>query len=185
VRPFSIERLHAMFEIAPAPTVWRHDVDVSPTAAVSMARFEQERGIRSTFYVMTTSPFYTATDAVVLAAQVSALGHRVGLHADLRATPLDNVRRLGDLSVSFHCPDESVMWKKLAGVRSAYAPIWKGRYFSDSRGVFAQGDPEDHFGGEPLQINLHPEWWFDPFFADAIDDETYERFFHEPKQAVA
>lgn len=185
MRPFSIERLHAMFELAPALTQWRHDVDFSPVAAVSMARFEQERGIRSTFYVMTTSPFYTADEALVLAAQVSELGHRVGLHADLRATPLDVVKRMGRMHVSFHCPDESVLWQRFDGFQNAYAPVWKGRYFADSRGVFAYGDPEDRFGGEPLQISLHPEWWFDPFFADAIDDLTYERFFHEPKRVAA
>jgi hypothetical protein len=185
VRPFSIERLHAMFVAAPKATFWRHDVDFSPAAAVSMAKFEAERGIRSTFYVMTRSAFYTPEEAVVLAATVSGLGHRVGLHVDLRTMPLGRLRRPGNLLVSFHCPDESVLWREFDGFQSAYAPVWKGRYFSDSRGRFAHGDPEDAFGGEPLQIGLHPEWWFDPFFADAIDDLTYEQFFHEPKQAAA
>lgn len=176
MRPFSIERLHAMFELAPALTQWRHDVDFSPAAAVSMARFEQERGIRSTFYVMTTSPFYTGREALEIAAVVSALGHRVGLHIDERTGEEPPIAAL----VSFHCPTDAVLWRKFGRFQSAYAPVWKGRYFSDSRGIFAYGDPEDNFGGQPLQVNLHPEHWFDPFWTDAVDPETYRAFFHEP-----
>lgn len=176
MRPFSIERLHDLLTSAPAGTFFRHDVDFSPAAAVSMARFEQERGVRSTFYVMTTSPFYTAAEGLELAAEVSRLGHRVGVHLDWRVSQLP---RWG--LFSFHCPRAKELWRDdIQPARNAYAAIWQGRYFSDSRGRFAYGDPEDAFGGEPLQIGLHPEWWFDPFWTDAIDPEPYRAFFHEP-----
>lgn len=178
MRPFTIERLHDLLTTAPKATFFRHDVDVSPTAALSMARFERDRGIHATYYVMTTSPFYTEREALNLAVVVSALGHRVALHIDNRLA--DDAPPEGSL-VSFHCPTPGLLWEKFETFQSAYAPVWKGRYFSDSRGRFDHGDPEDHFDGRLLQISLHPEWWFDPFFADAIDDATYERFFHEGK----
>lgn len=183
MRPFTLERLGEMLADSPANTVWRHDVDVSLPAAVRMATLEADLGVVATFYVMTTSPFYSAADAAVFAIRAVSLGHRVGLHLD----PSEgvNVEELRGTPVSFHCPNEFVLWRDFATFESAYASRWLGRYVSDSRGVFADGDPEDRFDSEPLQVNLHAEWWFDRASIDWIPDAEYEAFFHESKEQLA
>jgi hypothetical protein len=167
MRPFTVDRLTALLEDSPANTFWRHDVDVSPAAACRMAELEADMGIEATYYVMATSPFYSLMEAHTLVLALQALGHRVGLHADLRETPLvlllDGSWR--GVPVSFHCPSPYLLWGDFEQFESAYAARWEGRYAADSRGAFAQGDPEDRFDGEPLQVNLHPEWWFEPDWA--------------------
>lgn len=185
MRDFSLERLAAMYAQASQNVFWRHDVDVSPEAAVQMAAFEAERGIHSTFYVMTTSPFYPANESVMLAAELVNYGHDVGLH--LQVDEVVTRAELLGCAVSFHRPNDFVLWRDFADIDSAYAFKWRGRYISDSRGVFAHGDPEDRFDGKPLQVNLHPEWWFEKDWADGIDYDTYREFFGEPHphQAMA
>lgn len=182
MREFSIDRLGELLAESPANTFWRHDIDVSPDAALQMAKLEAELGIVATFYVMTESPFYAPTDAVVLAMRLAALDHHVGWHIDPRlpsAYPADGLR------VSWHCPTPEMLWRDFDGFESAYASRWEGRYVSDARGVFRGGDPEDIFDGEALQVALHPEWWFEPRWADAVPDDVYERFFHELKTELA
>lgn len=150
-----------------------------------MARFESCLEVRSTYYVMTTSPFYSPTEGLALAASVSELGHRVGWHIDGRRTPVDQIAHLApDAAVSFHCPRPNELWRRFPGVRSAYDPIWKEHYYADSRGRFSHGDPENARADSTIQINLHPEWWFDPQWHQRISDRVYEKFFYEPKSRL-
>ena len=189
MRPFTQERLGELLADSPSNTFWRHDVDVSTLAALEMATLEADLGIDATFYVMTTSPFYTAAEAAVLAMHLSSLGHRVGWHLD--RDQIVARESLRGLAVSFHCPTDLVLWRDLDHCESAYAAKWEGRYISDSRGRFDL-DPEDAFalqpadGSEPspIQVNLHPEWWFEPDWADQVPDDVYERFFYESKQLL-
>lgn len=185
-RPFSLERLSALLELS--QVTWRHDIDQSLTASLEMAKFEHERGVSATFYVMARSPYYNpfSHHAIEAIRQIRALGHDLGVHCDLNAAR-DNAE-VGGLAyadadiehamlnavypmtyrVSFHCPPASVLWRDIQGFESAYAPQWEGHYFADSRGAFLYGDPEDSTV-RPLQINLHPEHWFPA-------DERHEAF---------
>ena len=76
------------------------------------------------------------------------------------------------------------MWKDLWGnVDYAYIPKWQGRYYADSRGRFDHGDPEDWLDdGKPIQVSLHPEWWFEPdwIHRHRITPEQYQAHFYEP-----
>lgn len=180
MRPFTIARLEALLREAPARTFWRHDVDVSLDAALTMGALEADLGVDATFYLMTTSPFYTAAEALRAAAVLSAAGHRVGCHVDTTWSPLLRIPR--GAAVSFHCPTELELWHDFTWFESAYAARWKGRYVADSRGSFEHGDPEDRFDGEPLQVNLHPEWWFERDWRErraGVAAETVARFLHE------
>mgnify|MGYP001610119665 CR=1 FL=1 len=60
----------------------RHDVDITPWAALAMARLEHEEGVTTTYYFRLHAPFYNlcAPEIMALVQEVAALGHEVGLH---------------------------------------------------------------------------------------------------------
>lgn len=187
MREFTVERLTNLLVDAPRNTFWRHDVDVSCAAAAQMARLEALVGIQATFYVMKKSPFYGADETLRLTAELRELGHRVGLHVTVPFGPEALTAASVEMPLSVHCPPDELLWVDIPGVDYAYAAEWKGRYLADSRGVFAHGDPEDLFDGDPWQINLHAEHWFEPDYITRreIDAELYEWFFHEAIPVVA
>jgi hypothetical protein len=164
---FSRERLLGLFTSAPK-AFWRHDVDLSLDAAVKMARFAQIAGVQSTFYLNPRCDWYNLANREGREAYRAIIhaGHDVGLHCDLDGRhPYAAVRAdrplLGNVldapptdKVSFHMPDDRVLWKDFIGFENAYASEWEGRYLSDSRGAALNGNVTDD-----KQINLHPEHW--------------------------
>jgi hypothetical protein len=189
-RGFGDHRLRKLYDARQGlPTFWRHDVDVSLEAALEMAWFEAQRNVTATYFIMPVdNPFYTETEALGFAGQIADLGHSVALHVDPRYHEdmgylLRAVGHAGQFS--WHCPRVEDLWVAIPKVKSAYDPYWEGAYYSDSRGRFAYGDPEDDRQERPVQIALHPEWWFSPEVHDDIPDDVYEDFFHEPKALLA
>lgn len=184
MRPFTLERLEALHRSLLGDTFVRHDVDVSLNAAYRMAEWEQAQGIRSTFYLMATSPFYTWQDALNLAGDLRQLGHEIGLHIDARLTTVPPVY---GLPFSYHCPTPDLLWRDAPAAKNAYALTWKGRYYSDSRGCFRFGDPENHPGPWPIQVNLHSEHWFEPNWQTChnVSADAYEAFYGEPMPVAA
>lgn len=186
MREFSLGRLRSLLESAPAGTFFRHDVDVSLPAALAMAELEAELGVSATYYLMTTSLFYTPVEAIVAARELFRLGHRFGIHLDLDETDLRDLLdgSWAGVPVSFHHPPQYVLWRDFDGLfENAFAKRWQGRYLSDSRGVFLHGDPEDRFAEPgPWQLCLHPEWWFEPDWIQErlVTPAVYETFFREP-----
>lgn len=189
MRTFSLTRLWQMYEEAPDNVFWRHDVDVSLPAALQMARMEQALEVESTYYLMPTSPFYTVEEAGDAADELRAFGRRIGVHIDLRHMSLKSILdgSFRGVPVSFHCPNEYMLWADFGQFENAYAKRWKGWYVSDSRGRFAIQEPEELFllaEGHEVQVNLHPEWWFVPRWFDGIEDDVYEDFFRESKREL-
>lgn len=190
-RPFTELRLRELFAARKGlRTYWRHDVDVSLEAARKMVMLEAECDVWAVYFVMTTSPFYTPDEAIMFASFASDYGHRIGWHIDPRDWPPRRASRkpghcFNGARVSWHCPRETELWRSFDGIISAYDPSWQYRYYADSRGAFAYGDPEDWPTPEvPIQINLHPEWWFDPEWHTRVKDKVYAEFFHEPKERL-
>lgn len=68
----------------------RHDCDSeeSLATAVEMARWEQERGYRSTYYILHTSPYWQAPGFEEKLEQIAACGHEIGIHANALAESL-------------------------------------------------------------------------------------------------
>jgi hypothetical protein len=64
--------------------VLRHDVDFSLSAALRMAKLEQQLGIRATYFVLFSDRLYNLHEGsnVQIIRQISKLGHEVGLHYD-------------------------------------------------------------------------------------------------------
>jgi hypothetical protein len=88
-----LQYLREVYEIVPLcrlPTedvpylALRHDVDFSLSAALRMARLEQELGIRATYFVLFSDRLYNLHERgnVQIIRQISRLGHEVGLHYD-------------------------------------------------------------------------------------------------------
>lgn len=164
---FSKERLLDLFTQAPS-AFWRHDVDVSLSAASKMAEMAQIGGVSSTFYLNPRSSFYNlfSSEGKATVAAIRDGGHKLGLHCDYRGGNLLNTvkgdQRLlaamydGVFSdrVSFHMPPPSVLWRDFYWFENAYASRWKGRYLADSRGKALNGNVTDD-----MQVNLHPEHW--------------------------
>ena len=80
----------------------RHDVDTRLESALELARLEHARGIRATYFVLHTPPYYAHDGGFVRALRrlQDDLGHEVGWHSDLVVTalvddvnPADHLRR--------------------------------------------------------------------------------------------
>jgi hypothetical protein len=61
----------------------RHDVDFSLDAALTTARLEHARGIRATYYILHTAPYYDEEVLPALRTLQDDYGHEVGWHNDL------------------------------------------------------------------------------------------------------
>ena len=67
----------------------RHDVDFSVRYALEMAHLENQQGVKSTYFFMTTSEFYNifCEENRKAIRQIYELGHEIGLHWDSRFSP--------------------------------------------------------------------------------------------------
>lgn len=68
----------------------RHDCDAghSLATAVKMARWENDRGYRSTYYMLHTSPYWGYPDFGASMETIASLGHEIGIHTDALAAAL-------------------------------------------------------------------------------------------------
>jgi len=64
--------------------ILRHDADLSLSTSLRMAKIENDLGIKSTYFVLFSSPFYNLIEEenVTIINQISDLGHEIGLHYD-------------------------------------------------------------------------------------------------------
>jgi hypothetical protein len=180
---FSPARLHKL--LTHPNSVLRHDVDYDPNCALRMAQLESELGLRSVYYVRPLDCYQNNRPQTF--QKIYLYGHELGVHADLMeprnaqisddqlvdvaegtfealCEDLPMVRR-----ISFHAPPRDVFWRDIEGFDHAVKPEWFGRYIADSRGVFRFQPEQALTWGEPIQLNLHPEWWF-------WDRETADRW---------
>ena len=72
----------------------RHDCDAghSLATAVKMARWEADRGYRSTYFVLHTSPYWGHQDFPRMLETIACLGHEIGIHTDALAEALKTGR---------------------------------------------------------------------------------------------
>ena len=61
----------------------RHDVDIHINNAMKMAKFEQERNIKTTYYMLHTQEYYSEEDFIDKCLEIQEMGHEVGLHNDV------------------------------------------------------------------------------------------------------
>jgi len=81
----SFEDALALSSDDPAKVVLlRHDIDLSPTRALVMARVETSVGVRSTYFFMISGAYYDMLEPEhrKILREIAALGHQVGFHYD-------------------------------------------------------------------------------------------------------
>lgn len=161
--------------------VLRHDVDMSPAYALTMAKHEASIDVQSTYFFLLRDPLYnlfTAQNTEIL-REITALGHDIGLHFDASiygnnihdldknaALECEWLEDLCDQKVnviSFHRPIKELYNYEplIAGRIHAYQPKFftDMEYCSDSKGLWRFGHPlEREFKGA-IQLLTHPIWW--------------------------
>lgn len=179
-----------------AHLILRHDIDVSPELALSLAEVEAARGFTAYYFFLTTSELYNPAAALTrhVIGRLSELGHRIGLHFDVSIYPQDAdldwaaaqecllleniVGRPVDM-VSFHRPTPA--WLGNAAMIAGRAHTYQPRYFrdigycSDSRGGWHNGEPLKHeavAARKALQLLTHPIWWSGPGAPQACLDQA-------------
>jgi hypothetical protein len=184
--------------------ILRHDIDFSPRIAMRMAQMEKDLGIRSTYFVLLSSPLYNMLeeDNVQIVKKISRLGHEIGLHyspSEFRPYGRNRRRLLStQIKVLEHLLGKKVYtiarhgeWDRdpfaaIRGYINANHPHFRGDLFvHDSCRAWAplQGLLKLLNSPKPInkvQLLTHPETWQD----DKIDRETWlERFYKDlPKQ---
>jgi hypothetical protein len=172
--------------------ILRHDIDISPEAALPIARVEAEIGHRATYFVLVRSALYNAFSAESMQAieNLAAFGHEIGLHFDAslyggveledaaarECAALETMFKVKIETISFHRPGPSLCKhaRTIAGRRHAYEPRFVGEmgYCSDSRGGWHHGHPLDHDAiaqGRAMQLLTHPIWWQSEAAASRLD----------------
>ncbi len=164
----------------------RHDVDHSIAHALRFARWEAERGIHSSYYLLPSADYWRRDFAgtTAVAYTIQQLGHEIGLHNDAMsmvngeaAEAIDLVRyqagllRAAGLEVT-GCADHggqisgTMLWKH------GYTPADAGlayeayelmrrqptKYHTDNRGEWSSGPLVDEPGKLSL-VSAHPEHW--------------------------
>jgi hypothetical protein len=164
--------------------ILRHDVDMSLSAALDIAKIEAEMGISAHYFVLLRTEFYNVmspTDWKRLKA-IQDLGHDIGLHFDaslylqdnavmdmvagIECDILEQILQRRVTSISFHRPVKSLQGldRPLAGRLHTYQPRFFSdiSYASDSQGMFRFGHPldsESFRSGLSIQLLTHPIWW--------------------------
>lgn len=179
-RGYTFLRFDGGVEVIERPFYLRHDVDLSALAAAEVGEIEARHGIAANFFFQLGTETYNIFSPVVLEImrRLRESGHAVGLHLDQDTFSDDGpaVRRTLewfsecvtelDPVVSFHRPSETVLGRTFEGFTSAYEERFfsPDMYLSDSR---RNSDFHERLlawldeGRSPIQLLLHPGWWYD------------------------
>jgi hypothetical protein len=164
----------------------RHDVDYSLEHALEMAKVDHDLGVKSTFFILVTSPLYNLRLGCHL-REIALLGHEIGLHYDIAemekcsyGRPLLEVldaqaEFLGFMAgepiraIAAHNP--SVTGRTSIPGQSKYIDAYDPEYFSqevyasdacvawrDSGLSLLRSNPKPRL----IQIGTHPYCWFAP-----------------------
>lgn len=166
-----------------AVVILRHDIDYSMSKAREMAAIEQAEGVRSTFMVLLTSPYYNLLQAENRRAlhDIASMGHEVGLHYDTDACVASDAEgRVAEVvrqarflescvgipvsSIAQHNPSVVADRIFVPGYRDSYGDQYFRNlaYLSDSRRLWGAPDVYEFFREHARsQLLVHPLWWFD------------------------
>ncbi len=159
--------------------ILRHDVEVSLSSALEMARVDAEAGVRSTFFLLYSSDYNIFEPAGAAAVrEILELGHDIGLHYDLQAydqigtDPAETARRQIELMESYwntkiyamscHMPMRTGRTLSLPGVVDVYDPLYfdEIKYVSDSTQKWREGVVTSLLGKyDKIHLLTHEYYW--------------------------
>jgi len=165
----------------------RHDVDLSISAALDVARLEANLDVTSTYLFLLTSPLYNPFEAEQRARieEIADLGHDVGLHfsthqywpkedppeeealRDRVVAERSAMETMVDVDVaettSFHIPPEWMLDREIAGLQSTYEPAFFSEmgYVADSGQRWRDDPPTVGSLPDRVQVLTHPGLWGD------------------------
>lgn len=166
--------------------ILRHDVDFSLKKALTFARLEASKKIKSTYFILLSTDFYNiySKESHDLLKEIISLGHDIGLHFDEKRYIISDFESLelcikkeinvleGLLGnkiqvVSMHRPSAWILENdiKFDGLINTYSNYYfkEFEYLSDSR-MFWREDVLDLIEKESfkkLHIVIHPFWYSD------------------------
>ena len=160
--------------------ILRHDLDYSLDAALTLAKLEEQNGIRSTYLIMANSDYYStySTDLQAKIRGLSDIAAEVGVHFDLSGC--SSVSEADDF-FGLQRRELELIIKHNVSVASAHEPLKRNvqgfelpkdiidcysprftkeaMYISDSCQFFRKGNPLELETNEPVQLLTHPIWW--------------------------
>lgn len=173
------------FDVKQRDIIWRHDIDMSPAMALTLAKIEAKKNVKSTYFILLHSDFYNLLDIenVDIIKQIIQLGHEIGLHFDPYFYQINTEDKLDEEIVfeknflekvfdieikvfSFHnntpftlsCENETY-----GGLINTYSKKHKTiPYCSDSNGYWKYNRLKDVLESAKsfnLQILTHEVWW--------------------------
>lgn len=195
------------YEMSDKCAILRHDVDMSPQAALKIAELEEKMNVRSTFFVLLNSGLYNPAAKIQKDSlrAIHDMGHRIGLHFDEAAyeetadIPAQILREAGILSdilemkiceVSMHRPSIKTLESDyhIPGIINSYSSTFfkKFKYISDSRRCWREDPIEVICAGkyDRLHILTHPFWYekidgcIENSLKRFIDSAASERYEH-------
>lgn len=161
----------------------RHDIDITPWAAETMAELEAAEGIATTYYFRLHAPFYNLLDGASAAVvqRIAAMGHEVGLHyepgffLERGEDPVAGTRRdirifeelIGQRthSIAQHQPAQGPLLGDISPDHPcAYQPalVRQIPYFGDSGFHWREGCVCTKFHHRQLHTLIHPHSWVRP-----------------------
>jgi len=165
--------------------VWRHDVDISMHRALALAKVEHEAGVKATYFLQLSSPYYNLFEEEIkkIVYEILKRGHQVGVHFDPTLysinTPselesylvfekelLEKIFQTKIIVFSFHNPLEEYLnlgTYEIAGMINTYSSFLEDNteYCSDSCGYWRHKRLDDFLDNDykKIQVLTHPEWW--------------------------
>lgn len=164
--------------------ILRHDVDNSLEKALAFAQYEQQLGVKSTYFVLLTSNFYNIASQKSrnILKQIQKMGHEIGLHFDemaygalkkesliqcveKEAEIMHQITGLEISTVSMHRPSKQTLEGDYVFptlVNSYSQKYFKAyKYLSDSRMHWRENVLEiiESNAFEHLHILTHPFWY--------------------------
>lgn len=172
----------------------RHDVDISPAMALRLGTIEKECRVVANYFFQMNADTYSglAPETIAIIRELRSMGHGVGLHIDenLIAAEASAIRKTIDWfddcvtpidkAISFHRPSQGVLGRDFDGFANAY-----GSPFFHPDGFFSDSRRNNKFKGQiinaaqsgvnPLQLLLHPCWWYPEADMKAFADRVLAR----------
>ncbi len=164
----------------------RHDIDYETDKIYTIAKIENDLGIKSTYFYLTCAMDYNSRqkETVKVAKEIKKMGHSVGLHLDISWYDNISIKKVSSyykkekkllediLGIklcdifSYHNPHKLknfILNRITPGVRNTYEPIFfsKIKYLSDSQGWYegcvCKIFKEKKY--DKIQLLTHPYIW--------------------------